>query len=257
MLERITICIKFVQIMKKLAIVITLLLLIFFNHILNAEQITANLLRGVNFSQTKITATQKIEFPTVNKRITIHKKNHPDKNQSITYRNVKINTKIQHIFSNNFLSASNNKVFNRGDLFPFKELFDGKVSTIYGYCITNNRLSYNDFLYFVSSSKIFQEKCEKHSRILLDQIKKIKYKIHLVDLLSYKKINEVFNEILSPTNLDLFTIKMDRVGNTSSIKILSQIYKSNTIFETIHFIDSNRTGKDPFRSTIPANKFNI
>ena len=60
--------------MKKLAIVITLLLLIFFNHILNAEQITANLLRGVNFSQTKITATQKIEFPTVNKRITIHKK---------------------------------------------------------------------------------------------------------------------------------------------------------------------------------------
>ena len=142
------------------------------------------------------------------------------------------------------MSASNNKVFNRGDLFPFKELFDGKVSTIYGYCITNNRLSDNDFLYFVSSTKIFQEKCEKHSRILLDQIKKIKYKIHLVDLLSYKKINEVL--ILSPTNLDLFTIKMDRVGNTSSIKILSQIHKSNTIFETIHFIDSNRTGKEHF-----------
>jgi hypothetical protein len=236
--------------MKKIAIVITLLLLIFFNHILNAEQITANLLREVNFSQTKITATQKIEFPTVNKRITIHKKNHPDKNQSITYRNVKINTKIQHIFSNNSLSASNNKVFNRGDLFPFKELFDGKVSTIYGYCITNNRLSDNDFLYFVSSTKIFQEKCEKHSRILLDQIKKIKYKIHLVDLLSYRKINEVL--ILSPTNLDLFTIKMDRVGTTSSIKILSQIHKYNAMFETIHFIDSNRTGKEHFVVQYPV-----
>jgi hypothetical protein len=92
---------------------------------------------------------------------------------------------------------------------------------------------------------------------LLDQIKKIKYKIHLVDLLSYRKINEVFNEVLSPTNLDLFTIKRDRVEAISSIKILSQIHKSNAMFETIHFIDSNRTGKDPFRSTIPANKFNI
>jgi hypothetical protein len=144
------------------------------------------------------------------------------------------------------LSASNNKVFYRGDFFPFKELFDGKVSKIYGYCITNNRLSDNDFLYYVSSTKIFQEKCEKHSRILLDQIKEIKYKIHLGDLLSYRKINKVFNKILSPTNLDLFTIKMDRVGATSSIKILSQIHKSNTMFETIHFIDSNRTGEDHF-----------
>ncbi len=224
--------------MKKIAIFIVFLL-IFLSPILNAEQITANLLKEVNFSQTKITATQEIKSSIINKKSILHKKNYPIKNHSITYPNVKINSKIQHISSNTFFTTTNKQLYNKKILFSLTLLVDNVLS-VYDDFILSNPDSNQDFLYWFSFWKILQKKYWEHRKILVE---KQKERIILVDLWSNN--NEVLDKSLFQNYLNLFSISVDRVGDLC-LKILSRSFKDYTMFKLTQSINSCTNIKDNF-----------
>jgi len=222
--------------MKKIAIFV-IFLLIFFSHILNAEQITANLLKEVNFFQTKITATQKIEASILNKKGIIHRKQSPSKNHSTSNPNVKINSKIQHIFRNIFFTTRNEQISNNKIFLTFILLNDNLASDYADYddFILSNPYTNQDIRYWISFWKILQEKYREHRKILLEQLKD---RIILIDLVSYNK--EVFDKILFQNHLDLFSITMNRVGGTSLKKILSRSFIDHTRFKLIRLTTSHK-----------------